>query len=90
MRARAVRPCRAGGGRPGARPGHCAVAGRDGTGAKAGGARDALAAARKHRDDLLAEAEQLRRRLQDTERELRPAEAAVRSAERRLHEREQR
>jgi hypothetical protein len=57
---------------------------------KLAGARDALAAARKHRDDLLAEAEQLRRRLQDTERELRPAEAAVRSAERRLHEREQR
>lgn len=52
--------------------------------------RDAVATARKHRDGLLAEAEQLRRRLADIERELRPAEAAVRSAERRLAEREQR
>ena len=43
-----------------------------------------LAEATQRRDELLAEAEQLRRRLADIEREIKPADAAVRAAQRRV------
>jgi hypothetical protein len=47
-------------------------------------ARTTLAEVTSRRDVLLADAEQLRRRLNDVERELRPTEAELRSARRRL------
>jgi predicted nucleic acid-binding Zn-ribbon protein len=47
-------------------------------------ARTTLAEATERRDVLLADAEQLRRRLNDVEQQLRPTEAEVRSARRRL------
>lgn len=47
-------------------------------------ARAQLAEATQRRDELVAEAEQLRRRLADIERELKPAQAAVRSAQRKV------
>ncbi|HEV7193095.1 MAG TPA: hypothetical protein VGN35_07785 [Jatrophihabitantaceae bacterium] len=47
-------------------------------------ARADLTDATRRRDELLTEAEQLRRRLGDIERDLKPAEAAVRAATRRL------
>jgi hypothetical protein len=47
-------------------------------------AREQLRQTTQHRDALLAEAEQLRRRLTDIERELKPAEAAVRAAQRKV------
>lgn len=43
-----------------------------------------LAEATRLRDELLSQAEQLRRRLADLEREIKPADAAVRAAQRRL------
>jgi chromosome segregation ATPase len=47
-------------------------------------ARTTLAEVTERRDVLLADAEQLRRRLNDVEQQLRPTEAEVRSARRRL------
>lgn len=47
-------------------------------------ARGQLAEATQRRDELLAEAERLRRRLGDIEREVKPADAAVRAAQRRV------